>query len=148
MCMMLYIGTRQDLPLLATADLRIEEVGVKAVLQWFSLPHIHFIGAHTGCSCGFPSVTADVPIEFYPGMLDDSPEREADLRSVGALLELIAEQTSQGDEVQLYPVWNGEEGAPPKGTIELAPDRLVTGEFFFNERFFYRVAGRRRVPSA
>ena len=148
MCMMLYIGTRQHLPLKSTPDLRIEEVAVEAVLQWFSLPHIHFIGAHTGCSCGFPSVTADVPIEFYPGMLEGNPEREADLRSVGALLELIGEQSSQGDEVQLYPVWNGEEGEPPKGTIELAPDRLVIDEFFFNERFFYRIAGRRLASSS
>ena len=141
MCMMLYIGTREDLPLRATADLRIEEVTAEAVRQLFSLPHVHFIGAHTGCSCGFPSVTADVPIEFYPGMLDDNPEREADLRSVAALLGLIAEQTSQGDEVQLYPVWNGEEGQPPKGTIELAPERLAANQFFFNERFFYRITG-------
>ena len=30
----------------------------EAVIQWFTLPTVRFIGAHTGCSCGFPSVIA------------------------------------------------------------------------------------------
>jgi hypothetical protein len=31
------------------------------------LPHVRFIGAHTGCSCGFPSVIAEEPFEYYEG---------------------------------------------------------------------------------
>ena len=141
---MLYLGTASDIPTDAAADLRIEEVreadlGVK---QWFSLPYIHFIGAHTGCSCGFPSVTADVPIEFFPGMFDDNPDRAADLRSVEALLALIGRHASKTTEIQLYPVWNGEEAKPPKGTIDLVTDDLAADRFLFNERFFYRIRGR------
>ena len=141
MCMMLYLGTRLDVPVRVGADLRIEEVSSagEAVRQWFSLPYVHLIGAHTHCGCGFPSVAADVPIEFYPGMFEDHPEREADLRSVEALIELIREQLSSDDEVQLYPVWNGEEGKVPQGTIELTADDLVPDEFFLNERFCYRL---------
>lgn len=144
MCMMLYLGTRLDVPVRTAADLRIEEVSAAGnpVRQWFSLPHIHFIGAHTGCSCGFPSVTADVPIEFFAGMFADHTDRAADLRSVRALLELIGEQLSDGDEVELYPVWNGEEGEPPKGTIELATEQLVADQFFLNERFLHRIMRR------
>ena len=42
-------------------------------------------------------------------------------------------------EVQLYPVWDGEEGSPPKGEIKVGLGALNRERFFFNERFFYRV---------
>src|SRR5688500_1721859 len=144
MCMMLYLGTRLGVPVKTSADLRIEEVtpAGDSVRQWFSLPHVHFVGAHTGCSCGFPSVTAEVPIGFFAGMFDDHPDRAADLRSVRALLEVIREQLSEEDEVQLYPVWNGEEGEPPKGTVNLPPEQLVADQFFLNERFLHRITRR------
>ena len=141
MCMMLYLATRTDVPLRSSKELRIEDPNPAAdpVRRGFSLPCVHFVGAHTGCSCGFPSVSAAVPIEYFPGMLDDHPERDADLGSVEALLALIAELISRDTEVQLYPVWNGEEAEPPKGTIEMAVDELSAERFFFNERFFYRI---------
>lgn len=150
MCMMLYLGTRLDVPVGAAADLRIEEVSSarEAVRRWFSLPYVHFIGAHTHCSCGFPSVTAEVPIEFVPGMFDDHPARAADLRSVAALLGLMSAHVSGDDEVQLYPVWDGEEGEPPKGTIELTAEDLEADRFFLNERFFHRIRRRGAVQAS
>lgn len=91
MCLMLYLGTRGDLPDESSADLRIEGVATsrQTVQQWFSLPVVRFVGAHTGCSCGFPSVTADTVIEYYDGMPLKGDDRSADLRSVRALLNLL-----------------------------------------------------------
>jgi hypothetical protein len=43
-------------------------------------------------------------------------------------------------EVQLYAVWDGEEGSPPKGVINVRLDSLDRETFFLNERFFYCVA--------
>ena len=67
MCLMLYIGTAEELPVASSADLRVESVaeGRQAVKQWFSQPAVQFVGAHTGCSCGFPSVIAEAPLEYY-----------------------------------------------------------------------------------
>ena len=41
--------------------------------------------------------------------------------------------------MQLYPVWDGEEGSTPKGAINLGLGALNRDSFFFNEQFFYRV---------
>ena len=111
MCLMLYIGTAKELSLRSSSDLRIETVddarlGVK---QWFSSPVVHFVGAHTGCSCGFPSVIAESPIEYYDGMPLASDDRAADLRSVRALIELVGEVVSHSNRVELYPVADGDE---------------------------------------
>ena len=141
MCLMLYIGTAEELPLTSSADLSIEAVGAarQDVRQWFSHPAVRFVGAHTGCSCGFPSVTAESPIEYYEGMPLQSDDRAADLRSVRALIELVGQAVARSERVELYPVADGEELRPPKGSIawqfsSLDPDRL-----FFNERFMHVV---------
>jgi hypothetical protein len=119
------------------SDLSVEEVDSSrdAVRHWFSLPTVRFIGSHTGCSCGFPHVIAEEPIEYFDGMFDG--DREDDLRSVRALLALIQDQVRTSGEVQLYPVSDADEQLPPKGRIEIAVDTLAPESFFLNERFLY-----------
>src|SRR3954462_14216463 len=111
MCLTLYLGTDGSLPLRAAPDLGVEEVEAsrEAVRQWFSLPTIRFIGAHTGCSCGFPHVVAEEPIECDDGLFAPSAERDADLRSVEALLSIVREHVAEFGGVELYPVWDGNE---------------------------------------
>jgi hypothetical protein len=137
---MLYLATSDEQPLRSSPELSVEEVepSREAVGQWFSLPVVRFIGAHTGCSCGFPHVVAEEPIEYWDGIFD-SEDREADLASVDSLLILLREHVTARGEVQLYPVWDGEEGKPPKGVINLGVGALDRERFFFNEQFFYRV---------
>lgn len=147
MCLMLYLGTPSPPPLASSADLRIEPIGEgrDAVRQWFSQPFVHFVGAHTGCSCGFPSVIASSPVAYVEGMRLESDDREADLRSVSALLAALSSHGRAGrtggpaGTVELYPIADGQEGVPPKGVIEwrwrdLRADRLV-----FNEGFLHVV---------
>ena len=142
MCLMLYMATEGDLQVQNTAELRIEAVETSraTVYQWFSLPVVRFIGAHTGCSCGFPSVVAAEPIEYFNGMLDGTQDREADLKSVDSLLALVRDRVAATGEVQLYPVWDGEESSPPKGVISVGIDSLDRETFFLNERFLYRIS--------
>ena len=141
MCLMLYLAASGDVPLRAPPDappeLSVEEVedSRSAVRQWFSLPTIRFIGSHTGCSCGFPSVIAEEPIEYFDGMFND--DRDDDLRSVRALLALIQEHVRTSGEVQLYAVADGDEQLPPKGRIEIAVNTLAPASFFLNERFLH-----------
>jgi hypothetical protein len=137
---MLCMATQGDVPVRTSPELSVEEVepSREAVRQWFSLPVVRFIGAHTGCSCGFPHVIAEEPIEYWDGMFDGQ-DREADLTSVEALLALVREHVTATGEVQLYPVWDGEEGKSPKGVISLGVEALNRERFFFNEQFVYRV---------
>ncbi len=140
MCLMLYIGTVEELPLSSSLDLSIETVDEarRAVTQWFSQGHVRFISAHGSCSCGFPSVVAESPIEYYEGMSIDSRD-PADRRSVDALLHLLRERVARSARVELYPVWNGEESLSPKGQIDWQLAALIPERFFFNERFMHTV---------
>lgn len=141
MCLMLYIGTAEEIPLASTSDLKIERVdhARQAVKQWFSHPAVRFVGAHTGCSCGFPSVIADPPIEYYEGMPLQPDDRGADLRSVRALIELIGSVAARSAGVELYPVADGEEFQAPKGVIEWRLSSLDPERLFFNEGFMHVV---------
>ena len=138
---MLYIGTAEELPLQSSADLRIETVATTRldVKQWFSSPSVHLVGAHTGCSCGFPSVIAESPVEYYDGMPLASDDRAADLRSVRALIELLGQVVSHPHAVELYPVADGDEANPPKGVIEWELRSIDPQKLFFNERFMHIV---------
>jgi len=139
MCLMLYIATAEALPVTASADLRVEAVddARRGVEQWFSHPAVRFIGAHTGCSCGFPSVIAESPVEYFEGMTLGSDDRDADLRSVRALLALLHHAADRGERVELYPVADGDESKQPKGIIDWQLDVLDPERLFFNERFMY-----------
>ena len=145
MCLMLYMATRRDVPVRSAPELSVEEVEPSrgAVQQWFSLPVVRFIGAHTGCSCGFPHVIAEEPIEYWEGMFDGQ-DREADLKSVESLLVLVREHVTAAGAVELYAVWDGEESHPPQGVISVGLDSLHRETFLLTERFFYRVTGGRR----
>jgi hypothetical protein len=67
---MLYVGCRAPLGERAERGLCIEAVepGRRSVEQWFSKPSIQFVGAHTQCSCGFPHVLAESPVEYWEEM--------------------------------------------------------------------------------
>ena len=138
MCLTLYIATRNEQPLRKSPALSVEAVepAAEGVRQWFSLPFVRFIGADTGCSCGFRYVVAEEPIQYWEGMFDISGAKED---STGALVRLIRELTSVAGDVQLYPLWNNEVGMRPKGTIDLRADTLDPRTFFFVEGFLYRV---------
>jgi hypothetical protein len=140
MCLMLYLAAQAPVPEIKNDDISVEAVEEQrtAVSRWFSLPEVRFIGA-PGCSCTFPHVEADAVIEWYDGFFDDDEERGSVLASVRALFQLVDSLLSHSPEVQLYPVWDGDEAESPKGTIDLNFGSLDPERFFFNERFFYRI---------
>ena len=147
MCLMLYVATSAELATSESPLLRVEPVSAdgETVRQVFSLPHVRFVGAHTGCSCGFPHIASEEPVEYFEAMFPDDRD-EKDFESVRALLDLIRPHVSTG--VEMYPVWNGEEALPPKGTIDWRFEELTVEQFFFIERFLYRVHGRQRDAPA
>ena len=141
MCLMLYVGTDRDLPVRADSHLRVETVEQSRlpVARWFSQPVIRFIGAHTGCSCGFPSIISEEPVPYFDGMWPQADERADDLRSLNALLGMLRTARATGAALELYPIGDGDEGLPPKGVIEIDLATLDAERFFFHERFMHIV---------
>jgi hypothetical protein len=137
---MLYLASTREIPLRESSHLHIDEVEpeCEVVRQWFSLPFVRFIGAHTGCSCGFPSVIADEPAEYYEGFFDGKDDRADDLASVRALLAVIDDALVHGEVVELFPVWVGDAGEKPLGVVSLARHLVDPERFFFTEHFLYR----------
>jgi hypothetical protein len=78
-----------------------------------------------------------------------SGDRDADLQSVRALLRLLGEILARENELELYPIADGDEYIAPRGTIEWRLDALDAHRFFFNERFMHvvRSSSPRTVPS-
>lgn len=141
MCLMLYVGCKEPLRERSGSDLRIEAVepGRRAVEQWFSLPSVQFVGAHTHCSCGFPHVSAETPIEYFEGMWSESDERVADTRSMQALIDALRDVMKPGESVELYPVWDGNEGDAPKGRVSWSLERMAPETSVFTEQFLYEI---------
>jgi hypothetical protein len=141
MCLMLYIGTASEIPLRSSPDLSVENVDEarQSVRQWFSRPVVQFLGAHTGCSCGFPSVIAEHPVSYYEGMPLQSTDRAADLRSVRALIELLGQVVKPDEPVELLPIGDGNQAMAPKGVIECQLDGLDPERFFLNEGFIHLI---------
>ena len=80
-----------------------------------------------------------MPIDYFDGILPDSDERDKDLRSVTALIELIRPMVHSSGEVQMFPIWDLEEHKSPVGTIEWHIESLDPETFFFHEQFLHRV---------
>jgi len=148
MCLMLYVATTGDQPYVETDLLNVEDVDPSrmAVRQWLSLPVTRFVGAHTGCSCGFRSIVATEPIAydahtFNEGEPDESAEARA---SLSALMTMARSFAERDGAIEMLAIWDGDEGEPPLGTIDKAVGDLQPETWFFIERFLYRVmaAGR------
>ncbi len=94
----------------------------------FSRPHVVYLGAYTGCSCGF---TPD----------EDGEEPDA-ARSLDDLVAYVREAAADGP-VELFTCWDGDWLEPAARRLELAPDDLADPERWFDELTFATV----RAPS-
>lgn len=146
MCLMSYIATSEPITAFKTDTLSIlpPRVESKDLVRHFSYSNIRFVSSHTGCSCGFPSVKADEPVEYFDGIFDDKDddERLKNLGSVDALLNLVRTCLDSGKPVELFPVWAGDEAEDPAGVIDLDVGQLDAQTFFFNEHYLYRISSR------
>ena len=146
MCLNLFLGSTNPLPEREENDLNVGPLrpSQSVICRWFATPHVQVVGAHTGCSCGFPSVRAETIIEPFEGLWADNEERIDDLRSVTALIDLLREALKVTEQIELFPVWEGEEESPPKGRIEWSLHDLVPERVLFNEGYLYVVRKQNR----
>jgi hypothetical protein len=81
----------------------------------FSLPHVRFLGAHTGCSCGF---------EYGMSQPESEAEREgeeAGRRSVEALRDFLETYLRTGAALELISCWEGAGWPDPHKVTEVSP---------------------------
>ncbi|MGO9096938.1 MAG: hypothetical protein ACLQGV_17160 [Bryobacteraceae bacterium] len=142
MCLMLYFAAaspigKEGRARLTLEDLREDEVVVR---QWFSMPHVMFVGVDGGCSCEFPSVRAEIALLSYEGMFREDEDREDEIALGRELIALIQECLSSGPRVELYAAFlTSPEITAPKGTISLKASELDARTLFFNEQYFYEI---------
>ncbi|CAN5244912.1 hypothetical protein BH20ACI2_BH20ACI2_20070 [soil metagenome] len=132
MCYYLYLASDADLPLVEwqendraynVAELEHYDVEVK---KRFSKSHIVFLGAHTGCSCGFLYDSA--PYDDKRDEIEDEAARE----SIQKLVEYLSAQ-AKNSSLELFACWNGDQGEEPSTTLNIAPSYFIGTEFPLGE---------------
>ena len=141
MCLMLYVGCKEPLRETSDPDLRIESVepGRRAVEQWFSFPSVQFVARTLSAVAASRTSLLKRRSSTGRGCGSDSDEREADIQSMRALIELLRNVIKPGESVELYPVWDGNEVDPPKGRVVWPLERIAPDTSVFTEQFLYEV---------
>jgi hypothetical protein len=109
------------------------EEGVRAR---FSKPHVYFLGAHTGCSCGFNYGLRDVH------GADDLAEEAASRASVTALADYLRRVVANHGEVEVFAGWEGDWEREPEQRLEITPDWFGGERFAMPEKVWFRVTLR------
>ncbi len=128
MCFAVYIGTnqkqtitswKQDDTLLYLEELSKDDEIVKTK---FTKPFVYYVGADTGCSCGFAW-----EVENF-----DEPEEQDNKKSPQALIDFITSQTKKED-IEFYCCWEGDWGDPVEQRIELDISDVRLDKYYFME---------------
>jgi hypothetical protein len=141
MCLQIYLAT--DAPIAAnhgaaiSADLVDPEAN--PVGRWLSSTHVYRLHGRQECGCGFPYVVAEEFIKYFEGMFEDWGERDEEVENARGLLGLCAMSLETAASVEIYPVWDGDESLPPKGSVEKSLSELVPEQLVLTERFVLRV---------
>jgi hypothetical protein len=112
---------REEEPSFNVTDLSEDEAPVRGR---FSKPHVYYLGAYTGCSCGF---TPD----------EDGEEADAE-RSLSDLVSYV-QRAAAGGTVELFACWDGDYLEPAARRVELTAEDLADPELWFDELVFATV---------
>ena len=130
MCMGVYLATDRPQPLVewrvAEPSFNVTELSEQEapVRGRFSKPHVYYLGAYTGCSCGFTP--------------DEDGEEEDAARSLRDLVAYVRRAAGEGT-VELFACWDGDYLEPAARRLELAADDLADPERWFDELVFATV---------
>jgi hypothetical protein len=136
MCLVLYIGSHVALPEIPEVAREASLLVVRgldategAVRHHFSQPCVYFVGAHTGCSCGFAFGA-------------DAENSEQSVASVQRLRAYLSAALNLSPTIELYSCWHGDEAeaAVSREVIDLDWLNGESGEFEFPERWFGKLS--------
>ena len=128
MCMTVFVAAAEPLPFIpwdpARPAFHLQRLAESEqfVRLRFTQPHIYFLGAHTGCSCGFNYGLRDVQDS------EDQAEEHASRASVDALRGYLANAVERLGAVEVLACWERD--------WALEPQRArVTPEWFGGDTF-------------
>jgi hypothetical protein len=103
-------------------ELHDEETAVK---RHFSKPYAYYIGAHTGCSCGF----SEAP--------DEGPE--ASLNSRKTFVTYVNKAIENGS-LELFVCWEGDWEKEPEQRLSLRPEDLMETDKWHHELIYAKIS--------
>ena len=133
MCMVYYLGTDGDAPLIPWEEdspgfCAAEIAGDgEAVRKHFPVPRIVYLGSHSECGCGFRCDAFGEPELEDEGARQTRADHEALVRYVKDLL-------ARGQPVQIYGCWSGDEDEPAGSERTCTLRDLKAPDFQFHER--------------
>lgn len=130
MCLLIFIGADHSLPLKPWQDdkhdfyVRALSEKEKIIRNYFSVPHIRYVGTEEGCGCPFNYGRE------YPQCEDDPDELALAERSLYKLVEYIKTNKVQ----QIFSCWGGEFEKPPKNSRKIKVEYILQKDFIFKEQ--------------
>lgn len=106
------------------------EDGVRAR---FAKRHVYFLGAHTGCSCGFNYGLREVR------RAEDQAEEIASQASVAALRAYLRDAVERQGEVELFSSWEEDWHNEPEQRLTITPEWFSGDSFAMPERVLFSV---------
>ena len=126
MCFAVYIGTnekqtttvwKENETLFYFEELTKDD---EIVRTKFSKPYVYYVGADTGCSCGFAW-----EVECF-----NDPEEEESKKSPQKLIDFISTQTKKED-LEFYCCWEGDWNEPVNEKLELEIKNVSLDKYYF-----------------
>jgi hypothetical protein len=108
----------------------------EVVRRHFTKPNVYYVGAHTGCSCGFAFGLPDVKDEA------EQAEDAAGRRSVADLQRYVAGAVERLGEVEMFSAWEGDFEEDATERVHVTPDWFGGHSFQLPERVRFRVTAR------
>ena len=160
MCLMLWVGAQVPLPTVTRNDPQtpdptygygcIEDEALGAPVRGrFSLPFVSFVGAHSGCGCGFNYKNmawqgfsrVDEVTPLLGALRDD--ERTSFLEEQGSRerLRRLIELALEGGPVEVFGCWDGDQGADAIAVRDVSVSYFTETIEPIEEQVLYRVMG-------
>ncbi|MEO8481008.1 MAG: hypothetical protein ABI634_02290 [Acidobacteriota bacterium] len=137
--MAVFIAAAEPLPFVAWSEaapgfhLQAISEAEDGVRSRFTKPHVYYLGAHTGCSCGFNYGLRDV------NGAEDQVEEVASQASVAALRDYVRQAVAIQSEVELFASWEEDWIHEPEQRLRITPDWFGGERFAMPEKVLFRV---------
>lgn len=141
MCLLLYVASPRPFVGAPPSPLQIavaDPESIAPLRSTFTNAHVALVTVD-GCSCAFPSVVSDGPVEYFDGLLGDATERAVAASHTQALLQLVERSIAPGEHAEVLPMWIGHEPEGVKGSIDTSLAAIDPESFCFAESHLYRM---------
>lgn len=133
MCYVTYVALSRPFPvpepgaLLAIRSVAVGKEPDEVVQEnWFSLPHIYYLGSSTGCSCEFRYWDADFGFCPPQDWASEVP-KDSKIRATVLIAQWLRQAVAEGITAEIIAHWNGE--PLPEAVLSVNMDRMKNEEF-------------------